>query len=85
MKCDYFYEGLDPKYWQMLAHKVDVEHPAGYSNLLVVVQKLERQAEAIDPLLSKTAAAGRLNVTCSQRPGNLFPSEELKGNCTFTA
>ena len=23
MKCDCFYEGLKPEYWQMLAHKVD--------------------------------------------------------------
>ena len=83
MKHDHFYEGLNPEYWQMLAHKVDGEHLAGYSNLLLVAQ-LERWAEARDPILPKTTAAGRLNVTHSQTPGNLFPSQKLKDHCPFT-
>ena len=33
MKQDHFYECLNPKYWQMLAHKVDGKHLASYSNL----------------------------------------------------
>ena len=41
MKCDCLYEGLNPKYQQMLAHKVDSEHPAGYSNLLLAAWKLK--------------------------------------------
>ena len=81
----YFYEGLNPKYRWMLAHKVDGEHPTGYSDLLLVAQKLERWAESRDPLLPKTATAGRLNITHSQTRGNLFPSQKLKGNHTFTA
>ena len=85
MKCDCFCEGLNPNYQQMLAHKMDGEHPTGYSDLLLVAQMLERWAEARDPLLSKITTAGRLNMTCSQTPGNLFPSHKLKGNCTFTA
>ena len=85
MKCHHFYKGLNPKYQWMLAHKVDGEHPASYSNLLLVAQNLERSAEARGPLHLKTTAAGRLNVICSQTPGNLFPSQKLKGNCTFTA
>ena len=36
MKQDCFYDGLNPKYWNMLAHKVDGEHPASYSNLLLL-------------------------------------------------
>ena len=40
MKCDHFYEDLNPKYQQMLAHKVDDEHLARYSNLLLAAQKL---------------------------------------------
>ena len=56
-----------------------------YSNLFLVAWKLERWEEARDPLLPKTTAASRSNVTCSQIPGNLFPSQKLKGNCTFTA
>ena len=44
MKRDHFYEGLNPKYRQMLAHKVDGEHPAGYSVLLLAAWKLEGQA-----------------------------------------
>ena len=48
-------------------------------------QKLERWAEARDPLLPKTTTASRLNVTHSQTLRNLFPSQKLKGNCTFTA
>ena len=35
MKYDCIYEGLNPKYWQMLAHKVGGEHPASYANLLL--------------------------------------------------
>ena len=50
MKCNHFYKGLNPKYQQMLAHKVDGKHPASYSNLLLAKQKLEIQAEARDPL-----------------------------------
>ena len=68
----------------MLAHKVDGEHLAGYSDLLLAAQNLERWAEARDPLLSRTTAADRSNITCSQTLGNLFPSQKLKGNCTFT-
>ena len=37
MKCDHFYEGLSPKYRSMLAHKVDGENPAGYSDLLLAI------------------------------------------------
>ena len=42
MKCDHFYEGLNPEYWLILAHKVDGEHPASYSDLLLVAQKLKQ-------------------------------------------
>ena len=35
MKYDCFYEGLNPEYQHMLAHKVDGENPVGYSNLLL--------------------------------------------------
>ena len=41
-KQDHFYEGLNPKYQHMLAHKVDGKHPASYSNVLLAVEKLER-------------------------------------------
>ena len=85
MKQDHFYEGLNPKYWCMLAHKVDGKHPASYSDLLLAAWKLERQAEARDPLLPKTTTTGGSNVTQPQTSGNLFPSRKLKGNHTFTA
>ena len=52
-KQDCFYEGLSPKYQQMLAHKVNWENPVTYSKLLLATQKLERQAEARHPLLPK--------------------------------
>ena len=68
----------------MLAHKVDVENPAGYSDLLLAKQNLERRAEVRDPLPQKTAVASGLNVTHSQTLGNLFPLHRLKGNGTFT-
>ena len=58
MKCDHFYEGLNPKYWCMLAHKVDGEYPNSYSDLLLAAQKVERWAESKDPLLPKTTTAG---------------------------
>ena len=79
----HFYEGLYPKYWQMLAHKVDGGHPASYSDLLLATQKLERWAEARDLLPPKTVATSGSNITPAQTPGNLFPSHKLKGNSTF--
>ena len=69
----------------MLAHNMDGEHPASYSNLLLAAWKLERWTEARDPLPPKTATGSGSNMTCSQTSGNLFPSCKLKGNCTFTA
>ena len=84
MKQDHFYEGLNPKYWHILAHTVDGEHLTGYSNLLLEAQKLERWAEARDPQIPKTTTTGRVTITHSQTPGNLFPSQKLKGSHTFT-
>ena len=49
----------------MLAHKVDGEHPVSYSNLLLAMQKLERWAEARDPLPPKMAATSGSNMICS--------------------
>ena len=85
MKCDCFYEGLNPKYQCMLAHKIDGENPVGCSNLLLATQKLDRRAEAKDPLLPKSVVTSRLNAKYPQTPGNLFPSYKLKGNHTITA
>ena len=69
----------------MLAHKVNGEHPASYSDLLLAVQKLERWAEARDPLLLKITMNGGPNATQLQALVNLFPSRKLKGNCIFMA
>ena len=85
MKWNYFYNGLNPKYQHMLAHKVDGKHPTSYSDLLLVMWKLERWAEARNPRLPKTTTTGGSNVTWPQKLGNLFPSRKLKGNCTFMA
>ena len=85
MKRDHFHEGLNPKYQCMLAHKVDSRHPASYSDLLLAVWKLERWAEAKDPLLPKPTTTGGTSITCPQASGSLFPSGKLKGNCTFMA
>ena len=67
----------------MLAHKANGEHPASYYNLLLVTQKLKRQAKARDPLLPKVAATNGSTMTCSQMPRNLFPSCKLKGTFSF--
>ena len=85
VKWDFFYEGLNPKCWWMLAHKADGENPVTYSKLLLAAWKMERQAEARDPLLPKTTTTRGLNVTHSHSQGNLFPSKKLKGSSTFTA
>ena len=85
MKHDCFHEGLNPEYQWMLAHKLDGEHPASYSDLLLATQKLERWAEARDPLPPKTATTSGPNMTHSQMAGNLFPSCKLKGSCTLMA
>ena len=58
---------------QMLAHKVDGKTPAVYSVLLLAMQKLERRAEARDPLPLKTAVTGRSNGMYSQAQRKLFP------------
>ena len=58
MKRDNFYEGLSPIYGHMLTYKVDGKYPTNYSDLLLVAWKLERWAEARDPLLSKTTITG---------------------------
>ena len=83
MKWDYFYEGLNPKYRQMLAHKADGKNPAGYSDLLLTMWKLKK-AETRDQLPSKTAVTSVSNVTHSHTSGNLFPLHKLKDNHTFT-
>ena len=70
---------------QNVAHKVDGEHPTRYCGLLLAAWKLERQAEARDPLLLKTTPTGGSDVTHSQTSENLFPSQKLKGSCTFTS
>ena len=85
MIWDHSYEGLNPKYWHMLAHNINGKHPASYSDLLLVAWKLERWTEARDPLLPKTTITRGSNVTQPQASGNLFPSRKLKGNHTFTA
>ena len=85
MTQDHFYEGLNPQYWHMLTHKVDGEHPASYSDLLLAAHKLERQAKARDTLLLKTTRTGGSNITQPQTFGSLSPSRKLKGSHTFTA
>ena len=84
MKWDHSYEDLSPKYWWMLAHKVDCEHSSSYSDLLLAAWTLERPAEARDPLLPKTTTARGSNITHFLRPGNLFPFQKLKGSHTLT-
>ena len=78
-----FLQGLNPEYQCMLAYTVDGEHSTSYCNLLLVAQKLERWAGTRDPLFPKSTTTGRSNVTQPQAPGNLFPSRNLKDNCTF--
>ena len=69
MKWDHFYDSPSPKYWHMLAHKVDGEHPTSYSNLLQAAQKLERQIEARDHLFQRTTTTGASNVTIHRHQG----------------
>ena len=85
MKHDFFYEGLNPQYQQMLTHKVHGENWAGSSDLLQATWKLERRTEARGPLPPETAVTSGSNAIHSQTPGNLFPSLKLKSNHTFTA
>ena len=80
MKWNHFYKGLNPTYWHMLAHKVYGKHPASYSNFLLAVQKLERQTEPRDPLLSKTTKIGGTNVIQPQTSGNLISHSAISFN-----
>ena len=59
--------------------------PPASSDLLLAAWKLERQNEARAPLIPKSTPTGGSNVTHSQTPVNLFLSQQLKGNQTFTA
>ena len=85
VKMDHLYESLNPEYKWMLVWKVDGEHPARYSELLLGAHKLERWTEMRDPLLLKTTSMGESNVTHSLMTGNMFPSQKLKGIHNFTA
>ena len=68
----------------MLAHKVDGEHPANYSDMLMAAQMLEWWVEVRDPLPPKMAATNGSTMMCSQTLGNLFPLHKLKDNHIFT-
>ena len=72
VKCDCFYKGLNPEYQQMLAQKVD-EHPANYSDLLLATQKLERWAEAQDPLPPKGVTTSGPNNPILRPQGTCSP------------
>ena len=84
MKWDHFYEGLNPEYQCMLAHKVDGQHPASYSNLLLAAKKLEIWAEARDPQLPKTTTMEWPNVSWPQTLGNLFPPRPAEGQIVLS-
>ena len=73
VKCNCFYEGHNPKYWPILANKVDGKPLASYPDLLLAAWKLERWAEARGPKPPMTAVTNGPSVTCSQTLGNLFP------------
>ena len=62
----------------MLAHKDDGEHPTCYSDLLLAAQKLERWAEATDPLLLKTTTIGGLNITHFQSSREFVLLQEVE-------
>ena len=83
MKHDCFYEGLNPEYWQMLAQKVDGEHPASYSNLLLAAQKLEGWAEVRDLLPPKTLWLMDQTWCIVRCQGIVLLLCKLKGNCIF--
>ena len=72
MKWDHFYEGLSPKYQDMLVHKVHGKHPTNYSDLLFAAEKLEKQAEARDFMLTKTTMTEGSNVTWPQTSVNFL-------------
>ena len=85
MKHDHFYEGLNPEYQWMLAHNVDSENPAVYSDLLAAWRQ-ERRAEARDPLPPKTAVTSGLNVWYILRPQGIYsPHTSWRVTNTFTA
>ena len=56
----------------MLVHKLNGEHPAGHSDLFLAAQRLERWAEARNPLLPETTTTGGSNITHSQALGICF-------------
>ena len=58
VKQDHFYEGLNPKYWQMLAHKVNGENPVTYSKLLLAAWKLKGGQKPETPCSPKPLLLG---------------------------
>ena len=81
-KHDCFCDSLNPKYQQILAHKVDGEKPAGYSNVLLDTQKLERMAKAGDPVPPNTAVTSGSNHTFSY-PREFIPLLQAEGQPYF--
>ena len=67
----------------MLAHEVDGENPAGYSDLLLAAQKLERRAEARDPLPPKTGVTSGTKHNMSSDPRKFIPLFQAEGQPYF--
>ena len=64
--------------------RLRVNTPLSTLNLFKQPGNWKNRQKVEIPLPPKTTITRGLNITCSQMPGNLFPSHKLKGNCTFT-
>ena len=78
-EVDCFYEGLSPKYWGILAHKVNSENPVTYSKLLLAAQKLKDRQKPEIICSKKTTTAGSLNITHSPLTGKSISIKEVEG------
>ena len=63
----------------MLAHKVDGENPVTYSEFLLAAWKLERWAEARDPVPPETNNIKGSNITHSHSQGKSISILEIEG------
>ena len=83
MKGDHFYEGLNPKYWQILAHKVDGENPAGYFDLLLATQKTGRKSRNQRPSAPKDNCKQWIECYTFSDPRQLIPLMQVEGQPYF--
>ena len=85
MKQHHFHEGLIPKYWCMMALKVNGEHPGSYSWLAPCSLEVVEMGRSQRSPAPKDYHNWRIKCYPASDIGELVPSRKLKGSHTFMA